>query len=81
MRGALGVVSLTISLVVIVGFAWLLLRRAESFVLSEETTSNLQVPLAPLAFFITASWAVCAVVVVVQLLTWRRKRYQDTPPQ
>jgi len=74
MRAALGVMSLVISLVVIVGFAWLLLRRAESFVLSEETTSNLQVPLAPLAFFMTVSWAVSAAIVVVQLLAWRRNR-------
>lgn len=80
-RGFLGVVSLIISLVVIAGFAWLLLQRAQSFVLSEETTSNLQVPLAPLAFFIAASWAVCAVIVVVQLLTWRRKRSRDKPTQ
>ena len=77
MRGALGVISLVISLVVILGFAWLLMQRAQSFVLSEETTQNLQVPLAPLAIFMTVSWAVCAVIVVVQLATWRRARSPD----
>jgi len=62
--------SLALSLIVILGFAWLLWRRGASFVVSGETTSNLSMPLAPLAFFIAASWVATAIIVAVQPLYW-----------
>ena len=59
--------SAAISLVVLLGFAWLMWRRGVSFVESREITANLRVPLAPVAFFIAASWAVAALIVVAHL--------------
>lgn len=71
-RPALALASKLVSLVVIAGFAWFLLRRGLSFASSGETTSNLRVPLAPLAFFVTLSWAVSAVAAATQLLAMMR---------
>ena len=66
-RPALRLASTVISLAVIVGFCWFLLRRGMSFASSGETTSNLRVPLAPVAFFIAASWAASAAVLAGRL--------------
>jgi TRAP-type C4-dicarboxylate transport system permease small subunit len=71
-RPALQLVSTAISLVVIVGFCWFLLRRGMSFVSSGETTSTLRVPLAPLAFFIAASWAASAAAATMRLFSLLR---------
>ena len=81
LRARLNALSLVISLVVILGFVWLLLQRARSFFEFEETTQNLQVPLAPLAVFITASWAISALIVLVQLARWRRAVRRRKPPR
>ena len=75
-RPALRLASKAISLAVILGFAWLLLRRAGTFWESGETTSNLRMPLAPIAAFIAVSWAVSAVVVAVQIVRWRKEAAQ-----
>ena len=72
LRPALRLASRIISLAVILGFAWLLWQRAETFASSGEMTSNLRAPLAPIAAFVALSWAVSAVIVVVQLLRWRK---------
>jgi TRAP-type C4-dicarboxylate transport system permease small subunit len=72
LRPALLLASKLVSLVVIVGFGWFLLRRGLSFASSGETTSNLRFPLAPLAFFVALSWAVSAVVAAAQLLSVMR---------
>lgn len=71
-RPALRLASKAISLAVILGFAWLLLRRAGTFWESGETTSNLRMPLAPIAAFIAVSWAVSAAIVAVQIVRWRK---------
>jgi len=68
LRPALRLISKLVSLVVIVGFTWFLLRRGLSFASSGETTSNLHFPLAPLAFFITLSWAVSAAAAAAQIV-------------
>jgi TRAP-type C4-dicarboxylate transport system permease small subunit len=72
-RPALRLASKAISLVVILAFAWLLWQRAGTFQASGETTSNLRMPLAPLAAFIALSWAVSAVIVAVQIVRWRKE--------
>ena len=65
---AMLLVILVINLVVIVGFCWFLLRRGMSFASSGETTSTLRAPLAPLAFFIAASWAASAAAAAARVL-------------
>jgi TRAP-type C4-dicarboxylate transport system permease small subunit len=72
-RPALRLASKAISLVVILGFAWLLWQRAGTFRVSGETTSNLRMPLAPLAAFVALSWAASAAIVVTQLVRWRKE--------
>ncbi len=73
-RPALRLASKAISLVVILAFAWLLWQRAGTFRVSGETTSNLRMPLAPLAVFVAISWAVSAVIVAVQIARWRKEK-------
>lgn len=72
LRAALRFVSTLICLIAVLAFAWFLWRRGVSFAETRETTSNLRVPLAPLAFFVAVSWAVSAAIVAVQLVRWRR---------
>jgi TRAP-type transport system small permease protein len=72
LRPRLSLLSKIISLVVILGFSWFLLRRGLSFASSGETTSNLRVPLAPLAFFVAASWAASACVAAGQVVLLAR---------
>lgn len=72
LRPWLRVASEAISLVVIVGFAWLLWQRATSFASSQETTSTLRFPLAPLAFFVAAAWLAAAAIVALRLARFRR---------
>ena len=80
LQPALRLASTIISLVVILGFAWLLWRRGESFVASGETTSNLRLPLAPLAFFVAISWAVAGAVLVAHAARWRRRGERERSP-
>ncbi|MGE5147907.1 MAG: TRAP transporter small permease [Candidatus Eiseniibacteriota bacterium] len=77
LRPALKLISKLVSLIVIVGFGWFLLRRGLSFASSGETTSNLRFPLAPLAFFIALSWAVSAVAAAGQLIALMRGAPRD----
>ncbi len=79
-RGALRLVSTMICLVAALAFAWFLWRRGMSFAEARETTSNLRVPLAPLAFFVAASWAVAAIIVAAQLALWRRAAGKASAP-
>jgi TRAP-type C4-dicarboxylate transport system permease small subunit len=72
LRPALLLISKLVSLVVILGFGWFLVRRGLSFARSGETTSNLRFPLAPLAFFIALSWAVSAVAAAGHVLALTR---------
>lgn len=65
--------SQVVSLIVIAGFAWFLVQRAGTFAASGETTSNLRVPLAPLAMFVAVAWAVAGVIVAVRIVRWRAK--------
>jgi len=71
LRPFLRLASTAVCLAVILGFAWFLWQRGASFAASRETTSNLRVPLAPLAFFVAGAWVVAAVIVAAQLLRWR----------
>jgi TRAP-type C4-dicarboxylate transport system permease small subunit len=79
MRPVLRLVNLAICLIVILGFAWFLWQRGASFTASRETTSNLRVPLAPLAFFVAAAWIAAAIMVAAQLACWRRGRDDGAP--
>lgn len=76
----LRIASEAISLVVIIGFAWLLWRRGASFVASGETTSNLHAPLAPIAFFVAVSWFAAAAIVAVRLARFRRSAQAGPRP-
>lgn len=79
LRPALRLISRAVSLVVLIGFAWLLWWRGESFLLSREITANLRVPLAPIAFFVALSWLAAAAAVAWNILAWRQRRRPDAP--
>lgn len=64
-RRAMAVFSAIVSAAVLVGFGVELWARAETFRATAETSSNLRLPLAPFAYFMSVVWFVCAPIALV----------------
>jgi len=61
-----------ISVVAVAVLAWVCYLRASSFHASGERFALLPIPLYPIAYFIFAMWAVCVVIMLVQLVRYPR---------
>ncbi|MGE0736120.1 MAG: TRAP transporter small permease [Alphaproteobacteria bacterium] len=65
-KTALAVASAWLGAAVLVGFGIELYRRGASFSVSRETSTNLRLPLAPFAHFMSAVWFLSAAIMLVQ---------------
>ena len=63
-------IGFTISVAVVAGLTWITFLRAHSFYVSDERFFLLPLPLYPVAWFIFATWAVCLVIVLIQLVKY-----------